>query len=401
MSVILVEGGRKLSGAVTVQGAKNSVLPMLAATVLCPGVCCLRGCPTLSDVDTAVQIIRHLGGIVHREGPDLVVDTRQITGCEIPEELMGRMRSSVMFLGAILGRCGEAVCSQPGGCDLGPRPIDLHLYALRAMGAEIEEKSGRLRCRGAALHGAEIFLRTPSVGATENAILAACAASGTTVISNAAREPEIMELQDFLRAMGACVQGAGSATVVVEGRKKLHGCTHRVRPDRIVAATYLCAAAGAGGCVYLHRADYRHLAAVLCILQKSGCEICSDGGGICLKSGGRLLGVPPVRTSPYPGFPTDDQALLMAALTRSRGSRYLWRTCLPTDSAMCRSLLKWVRRFALRAKRPSLPGCSGCRAPLCRPQTCGAARPWWWRGCRHRASPGWSRSITSSGATPI
>lgn len=320
MSVILVEGGRKLSGAVTVQGAKNSVLPMLAATVLCPGVCCLRGCPALSDVDTAVQIIRHLGGTVRREGPDLVVDTRQITGCEIPEELMGRMRSSVMFLGAILGRCGEAVCSQPGGCDLGPRPIDLHLYALRTMGAEIEEKSGRLRCRGAALHGAEIFLRTPSVGATENAILAACAASGTTVISNAAREPEIMELQDFLRAMGAYVQGAGSATVVVEGRKKLHGCTHRVHPDRIVAATYLCAAAGAGGCVYLHRADYRHLAAVLCILQKSGCEICSDGGGICLKSGGRLRGVPPVRTSPYPGFPTDDQALLMAALTRSRGS---------------------------------------------------------------------------------
>lgn len=251
MSVILVEGGRKLSGAVTVQGAKNSVLPMLAATVLCPGVCCLRGCPTLSDVDTAVQIIRHLGGTVHREGPDLVVDTRQITGCEIPEELMGRMRSSVMFLGAILGRCGEAVCSQPGGCDLGPRPIDLHLYALRAMGAEIEEKSGHLRCRGAALHGAEIFLRTPSVGATENAILAACAASGTTVISNAAREPEIMELQDFLRAMGACVQGAGSATVVVEGRKsstaapigcvrtalwRLHICAQR--PAQ--AAVYTC-----------------------------------------------------------------------------------------------------------------------------------------------------------------
>ena len=138
MSVILVEGGKKLSGALTVQGAKNSVLPMLAATVLCPGVCCMKGCPELSDVETAGQIIRHLGGEVHREGPDLVVDTRNISACEIPRELMCRMRSSVMFLGAILARCGEAVCSQPGGCDLGPRPIDLHLHALRALGAQIK-----------------------------------------------------------------------------------------------------------------------------------------------------------------------------------------------------------------------------------------------------------------------
>ena len=320
MSVILVEGGRKLSGAVTVQGAKNSVLPMLAATVLCAGVCRVQGCPKLSDVDTAAQIIEHLGGSVHREGADLVVDTRALTGWEIPRELMRRMRSSVMFLGAILARCGRAKCTYPGGCDLGPRPIDLHLAALKALGARVREEDGNILCRGERLRGAEIFLRIPSVGATENAILAACGAEGSTCIYNAAREPEIQDLQAFLRACGARVSGAGSSTITVEGRKKLHGCTHRVRPDRIVAATYLCAAAGAGGCVYLRRADYRHLAAVLCILQKSGCEICSDGGGICLKSGGRLRGVPPVRTSPYPGFPTDDQALLMAALTRSRGS---------------------------------------------------------------------------------
>ena len=320
MSVILVEGGRQLSGAVTVQGAKNSVLPMLAAAVLCPGICRLRGCPALSDVDTAARIIRHLGGTVRREGDDLVVDARGISRCEIPRELMSRMRSSVMFLGAILGRCGEAVCSQPGGCDLGPRPIDLHLHALRTLGAEIREEDGRLHCRGGHLRGAEIFLRTPSVGATENAMLAACAAEGTTVISNAAREPEIVELQDFLRAMGACVQGAGSATVVVEGRKKLHGCVHRVRPDRIVAATYLCAAAASGGCIYLRRADYRQMAAVLCVLRQSGCDIRSDGCGIRIKSDGCLRAVPPVRTSPYPGFPTDDQAIMMAALLRSRGS---------------------------------------------------------------------------------
>lgn len=249
MSVILVEGGQKLSGAVTVQGAKNSVLPILAATVLCGGVCRVEGCPALSDVDAAAQIIRHLGGTVRREGRDLIVDTRHITRCDIPNDLMRQMRSSVIFLGAILARCGRAECSQPGGCDLGPRPIDLHLHALKTLGAEIGERDGRLRCRGEKLQGTEIFLRLPSVGATENAMLAACGAEGTTVISNAAREPEIVELQDFLRAMGACVRGAGSSTVVVEGRKDLHGCTHRVRPDRIVATTYLCAAAGTGGCV--------------------------------------------------------------------------------------------------------------------------------------------------------
>lgn len=320
MSVILVEGGQRLSGAVTVQGAKNSVLPILAATVLCGGVCRVEGCPALSDVDAAAQIIRHLGGAVRREGRDLIVDTRHITRCDIPNELMRQMRSSVIFLGAILARCGHAECSQPGGCDLGPRPIDLHLHALKTLGAEIRERDGRLRCRGGKLQGTEIFLRLPSVGATENAMLAACGAEGTTVISNAAREPEIVELQDFLRAMGACVRGAGSSTVVVEGGKDLHGCTHRVRPDRIVASTYLCAAACTGGCVYLRRADWRQMAAVLCVLRQSGCDIRSDGCGIRLKSTGNLRAVPPVRTSPYPGFPTDCQAIMMAALLRSKGS---------------------------------------------------------------------------------
>lgn len=320
MSVILVEGGKKLSGAVTVQGAKNSVLPILAATVLCGGVCRVEECPALSDVDAAAQIIRHLGGTVRREGRDLIVDTRRITRCDIPNDLMGQMRSSVIFLGAILARCGRAECSQPGGCDLGPRPIDLHLHALKALGAEIRERDGQLRCQGGKLQGTEIFLRLPSVGATENAMLAACGAEGTTVISNAAREPEIVELQDFLRATGACVRGAGSSTVVVEGRKDLHGCTHRVRPDRIVAATYLCAAACAGGCVYLRRADWRQMAAVLCVLRQSGCDIHSDGCGIRLKSTGKLRAVPPIRTSPYPGFPTDCQAIMMAALLRSKGS---------------------------------------------------------------------------------
>ena len=320
MSVILVEGGCPLEGTVSVQGAKNSVLPMLAASVLCRGACRMERCPHLSDVEAASDIIRHLGGRVCWEGEDLVVDASSLTGQDIPEELMGRMRSSVIFLGAILARCGGASCFYPGGCELGPRPIDLHLAALRALGAEIREEGGRLLCRGEKLRGAEIVLALPSVGATENAMLAACGAEGVTVISNAAREPEIVELQHFLQEMGASVEGAGSSTVVVEGGRALHGCSHRVRPDRMVAATYLCAAAGAGGSVYLEGADYRQLSAVLSVLRQAGCRIRSDEKGIRLRSSGRLSAVAPIRTSPSPGFPTDAQVVVMAALLRSRGT---------------------------------------------------------------------------------
>ena len=320
MQYYLVEGGKPLHGSIPISGAKNSVLPILAATLLTGGRTVLHNCPDLRDVRSALEILEHLGCRTRRQGSDILVDSSGASRWDVPHSLMREMRSSVIFLGPILARFGKARLSLPGGCEIGQRPIDLHLHALRTLGAEIREEDGRLHCRGGHLRGAEIFLRTPSVGATENAMLAACAAEGTTVISNAAREPEIMELQDFLRAMGACVRGAGSATVTVEGRRRLHGCSHRVRPDRIVAATYLCAAAGTGGCVYLRRADYRHLAAVLCALERSGCEICSDSCGIMLKSSGHLRAVPPVRTSPYPGFPTDGQAVMMAALLRSRGS---------------------------------------------------------------------------------
>ena len=319
MRYITIEGGTPLRGEVAVQGAKNSVLPILAATLLSGDVCRIEGCPHLSDVDSAADILRYLGCAVQWDGDDLLVDSTTLTRCDIPQTLMRRMRSSVIFLGAILARCGWAELSYPGGCELGPRPIDLHLAALRALGADIDDAGGTLRCRARKLTGCQIVLATPSVGATENAMLAACGAEGETVICNAAREPEIADLQDFLCAMGAEVRGAGGSVITVTPRRELHGCMHRVIPDRIVAATYLCAAAGTGGCIYLRRADYRELAAPLCVLRESGCEICSDGGGIRLKSRGRLRAVSPVRTSPYPGFPTDDQALMMAALLRSQG----------------------------------------------------------------------------------
>jgi UDP-N-acetylglucosamine 1-carboxyvinyltransferase len=239
---------------------------------------------------------------------------------DIPDRLMRRMRSSVIFLGAILARCGEAEMSYPGGCELGPRPIDLHLSALQTLGAAIEEHSGVLRCEAQKLRGAEIVLSLPSVGATENAILAACGAEGVTTIFNAAREPEICDLQDFLCAMGGDVRGAGSSTVTVTGGRRLHGCQHQVIADRIVAATYLAAAAGAGGDICLKDVQPRHLATVTAALQQAGCRITGDENTLRLESRGKLHSIPPVRTAPYPGFPTDAQAVLMAALLCSRGT---------------------------------------------------------------------------------
>ena len=320
MSYLMIGGGHPLRGRIAVQCAKNSVLPVLAAALLAGDTCRIAACPRLSDVETAAEILRHLGCTAQWDGGDLLVDTTHISRCDIPEELMRKMRSSVIFLGAILSRCGQAELSYPGGCELGPRPIDLHLTALRTLGAEINEIGGSLLCRANRLRGADIVLTLPSVGATENAILAACGAEGTTVIANAAREPEITDLQDFLQKLGVEIHGAGTSAITVQGKGTLHGCTHRCIGDRIAASTYLCAAAAAGGQVTLTGIDYRHLATVTTALHQAGCRLQCDDDTITLESNGRLRAIAPVRTSPYPGFPTDAQPLLMAALLRSEGA---------------------------------------------------------------------------------
>ena len=320
MSRLLIRGGNRLQGEVTIQGAKNSVLPILAATILTGGSVELRRCPRLRDVEASIRILQALGCKAGWRGDVLEVDTAGMTGCDVPDALMREMRSSVIFLGAILARCGEASLTSPGGCELGPRPIDLHLSGLRALGAEIDDTGGTLHCKAAKLTGREIVLGFPSVGATENLMLAACGAEGVTVITNAAREPEIVDLQDFLCACGAEVRGAGGSVITVEGKRPLHGCSHRVIADRIVAATYLCAGAAAGGDILLRQADFRHLATVTTALQQAGCRIDCGEEDIRLRSEGRLQAVTPVRTAPYPGFPTDCQAILMAALLRSRGT---------------------------------------------------------------------------------
>ena len=322
MSVYLVEGGRRLEGTARVHGAKNSVLPILAAAVLCPGVSVVHNCPDLSDVRASVSILEHLGCKVGRTGDTVTVDASGLTRNDVPDALMREMRSSVIFLGAILARTGAAELSMPGGCELGPRPIDLHLAAIRALGAEIREEGGALHCAlpHGALRGCQIDLSIPSVGAAEDAMRCACGAAGTTTINNAAREPEIVDLQAFLRALGADVRGAGTSTVTVTGGKPLHGGTHTVMPDRIVAATLLSAVAAAGGEAEILGTDYRQLSTVTAILTEAGCRVRSGEQRILLRREDPLQGVRPIRTAPYPGFPTDAQPPVMAALCKGRGT---------------------------------------------------------------------------------
>ena len=303
MSVWKVGGGRRLSGSVTVQGAKNAVLPIMAASVLAPCETELLNVPSLRDVDATIRILRGLGCEVGRDGDVVNIDSTGLCRAEIPHSLMRELRSSVIFLGALLARCGEARLSMPGGCELGPRPIDLHLMALRALGADIEESGGDLICRAERLKGASIALPMPSVGATENAMLAACAAEGETVIMNAAREPEIEELQSFLRLLGAEVSGAGTATVCVRGFKPVQRVGHRIMPDRIVSAT-----------------DPERFSTVLHSLSECGCDIIRTGAGVRLASDGNLRAPMPVITGPYPGFPTDAQPLMLAACLKAKGT---------------------------------------------------------------------------------
>ena len=320
MSAFLIEGGAPLRGAVTIHGAKNSVLPMLAAAILGRGESVIHNCPALSDVAASIAILKHLGCRVRLEGDALWVDASALTRSDVPDALMREMRSSVIFLGAILGRMREAEMSFPGGCELGPRPIDLHLSAIRRLGAQVEEKGGKLRCVAPALTGCDIILSLPSVGATENAMLAAVAAKGTTTITNAAREPEIVDLERFLLTMGAKIRGAGSSVITVEGGAPLHGGEHTVMGDRIVAATYLSAVASAGGEAELRGVDYRHLSTVTALFAEAGCAVRSESDRIFIRTQGRRKGVRPVRTAPYPGFPTDAQAPVMAALCRAEGT---------------------------------------------------------------------------------
>ena len=310
---LIIKGGRRIEGELAVQGAKNSALPLLAAAVLCKGQTELYNCPRLSDCDAACRILSALGCSCKREGNVVCIDASALRTSEISEKLMREMRSSIIFMGALIGRTGQCRLSFPGGCEIGSRPIDFHLDAFRKMGAKIHEEHGYIVCSASKLRGTRISFPVPSVGATENVMLAAVLADGVTEIHNAAREPEICDLAGFLTRCGAKIEGAGTGTIHIEGVKRLGGCRYTVMPDRIAAATYLCCGAITRGEILLTHADLPSLGLVVPVLEQIGCSIYGFGDGSVYLNARRTLKAPSqIRTSPYPGFPTDAQPPLMA-----------------------------------------------------------------------------------------
>ncbi len=340
MCNIVINGGRPLEGSVKIQGAKNSVLPILAATILSEKESVIENCPDLSDVRYSIKILEHLGCCVKREGNTVIINPSGVNCGFVPDILMHQMRSSITFLGAILGRCRMAKMCAPGGCELGARPIDLHIKALKEMGTLVKMSGGAIEALGGDMHGAKIHLDFPSVGATENIMLAAVLTKGTTIINNAAREPEIWDLQEFLGKMGAKVSGAGSDKVIIEGVSSLHGATHKIIPDRIVAATYLSAGMMCGGEIALKNAESKHFAAIESVLSDMGAQIKVCGNEIILKAPERIKSINSLRTMPYPGFPTDAQAPITAALTLANGVSVIEENIFDNRFRHCQELAK-------------------------------------------------------------
>lgn len=330
MDKIIVRGGKtRLEGQVVIEGAKNAVLPLLAATILASeGQSRLSNVPILSDVFTMNHVVSGLGASVafHQEENEIIVDARGDLGSEAPYKYVNQMRASIVVLGPILARNGYAKVSMPGGCTIGSRPIDLHLKGLEAMGASIHQRAGYIEARAERLQGAHLYMDFPSVGATQNLMMAATLAEGTTVIENAAREPEIVDLAIFLNKMGARVKGAGTETITIKGVSVLHGADHQVVQDRIEAGTFMVAAAMTGGNVLIKDAIWEHNRPLISKMQEMGVEVSEEEAGIRIRSSVERLKSVTVKTLPHPGFPTDMQAQFTALMAVAKGESTMIET---------------------------------------------------------------------------
>lgn len=326
MDRIIIQGGERLIGEVEVSGSKNASLPIFAACILSEGENLFQNIPKLKDIDTITKVLRTLGVRVNREGDYTYrIDAREVPYCEAPYDLVKTMRASILVLGPLVARKGEAIVSLPGGCAIGARPINLHLMGLEAMGAKIELRKGYVEAKADRLKGAEIAFDTPTVTGTENLMMAATLAKGKTILRNAAMEPEVVELAKVLNKMGAKIEGAGTSTIIIEGVEGLSGVTHTVIPDRIEAGTLMVAAGLTRGNIKLLNCPLQHMEAVIYKLREAGVEIESEEDGVRVVGNTRIRSTD-VKTQPYPGFPTDMQAQFMVLMSLARGLSVITET---------------------------------------------------------------------------
>lgn len=319
MSCYIIEGGRRLEGEINISGSKNASLPIIAASILNNNITKLYNVPNIHDTQITLEILKILGCKITKKSDKIVIDSRSMTKTEIPEELMRQMRSSVVLAGAIIGRFKNAKISYPGGCEIGARPIDLHLQGFRRLGIDVEEDGGIIKCKCEKIVGNAIQLDFPSVGATENIMLASVLAEGETIITNAAMEPEIVDLENMLNKMGAKITGAGTNVIKIIGVKSLKEVSYTIMPDRIEAGTFLCAGAITGGKIKLNNVKVDHLTPIIHKLEECGCKIETYKNSIKLEAPKKLKAVD-IKTMPYPGFPTDMQSVFATVLVVSKGT---------------------------------------------------------------------------------
>ncbi|MBO7156524.1 MAG: UDP-N-acetylglucosamine 1-carboxyvinyltransferase, partial [Clostridia bacterium] len=356
MGKYLIKGGKPLYGEIDIQGAKNSVLPIFAASLLTAEKVELINCPMLTDVSNMAKILRSLGAEVSvRKGVAEIV-AKEVTSYEIPAYLAKEIRSSIFLLGSILARMGKAKVAYPGGCNIGLRPIDIHLKALREMGVKIQEKEGYIYCDASEVGSTAITLDYPSVGATENVMLLASLTAGITTIANAAQEPEIEDLEKFINAMGGCVSGAGTPFIKIKGVESLHGASFRTMGDRIVAGTYLIGAALCGGEITLKGVNPEHLLSLTGKLSKGSCKVDSKNGIIHITASGRVEQLDDIVTQPYPGFPTDLQAQICVLATVAQGTSIIVENIFETRFKHLPELVKMGAQVKLKDRVAIISG---------------------------------------------
>ena len=330
MSKFEIVGGNSLNGVVRVDTSKNAVLPIIAASVLCKDVVIIRNIPLISDVKRMLDILIEMGGVVKIENGCAIIDNSTLNNFEMPKALASEIRSSIFMLGPLLARFKKARVAYPGGCDIGSRPIDLHLSGLKSLGVKIDENYGYINCDSHGIFSGIVHLDFPSVGATENLMMASVFSKGRTEIHNSAREPEIVDLANFINSMGGKVYGAGTSTIIIDGVKKLHGTDYMPMPDRIVAGTYLIGAAMTKGKVKLENCNSEHIYSLITKLRNSGCKIITNCDNIYIECSKRGVSCPTIETQPYPGFPTDLQAQMVALQTISRGTSIITENLFET-----------------------------------------------------------------------